>query len=343
MLSRVAEIIFWMSRYLERAENIARFVGVNVHLMLDIPGDEDQQWMPLVRVTGDTEWFEKHYGEATRDNVIQFLTFDENYPHSIRSCLRQARENARSVREAIPTDLWEQINRFYLMTTHSSSEIQAHYNPHDFFSRIRLEANLCYGLCETSLTHNEAWYFWRLGQFLERADKTSRILDVKYFLLLPSPDYVGMPIDNIQWAAVLKSASALTMYRRKHHRITPTDVADFLLFDRDFPRSILYCLSHAIDALHAITLSPVGTYGNSAEHQLGRLASDLNYTTIDEVIQQGLHEFVDRLQLRINRANNAVYETFFATQSPPTQQLPTQAPPAQTNPTATLQRGSAAT
>jgi uncharacterized alpha-E superfamily protein len=161
------------------------------------------------------------------------------------------------------------------------------------------------------MSHGEAWNFARIGMMVERADKTSRILDVKYFMLLPRADLVNSPIDNIQWTAVLKSASAFEMYRKEHHRITPKNVAAFLIFDRDFPRSIRHCATKAKVCLHRITGSSPGSTHNAAEKQAGRLTSGLDYTDIDEVIEQGMHEYLDGLQTQLNQLDAAIGTTFF--------------------------------
>ncbi|MCB9784734.1 MAG: alpha-E domain-containing protein, partial [Candidatus Omnitrophica bacterium] len=241
MLSRVADAIYWLCRYIERAENVARFVDVNRYLMMDLPDSQSGEWKSLITVTGDHKFFLERFDEATEENVIHFLTFDPENPNSILSCVRSARENARSIREIISSEMWEQVNRFYLMVTDPGAKDFATSHPHEFYENVKMASHLFTGLCEGTLTHSEGWHFTRLGRFIERADKTSRILDVKYFILLPEPGYVGSPYDSLQWAAVLKSASALEMYRKRHHRITPGSVVDFLILDSEFPRAIHYC------------------------------------------------------------------------------------------------------
>ncbi len=161
------------------------------------------------------------------------------------------------------------------------------------------------------MSHGEAWNFARIGMMMERADKTSRILDVKYFMLLPQASLVNAPIDHIQWMAVLKSASAFEMFRKEHHNITPNKVADFLIFDNQFPRSIRHCITKAKICLHRITGTPPGAAINLAEKRLGRIQADIEYTDIEEVIEAGLHEYLDNLQSRINEVGAAIGTTFF--------------------------------
>src|ERR1041385_3042096 len=224
MLSRVADSIYWMSRYVERAENVARFVDVNLQLMLDAPSGEDQQWEPLVNTTGDHEDFKKRYGKATQRNVLQFLSFDPENPNSILSCIRAARENARTIREIISSEMWLQLNKFYLMVTAAAADSTDQANPHEFFTEVKNANHLFNGIAAATMTHGEPWHFFHMARMLERAAKTSRILDVKYFILLRSVQDVGTPFDDIQWAAVLRSASAFEMYRKRHGRISPKSV-----------------------------------------------------------------------------------------------------------------------
>lgn len=313
MLSRVANSIYWMCRYIERAENVARFISVNLNLLLDMPFEKGKHWEPVVMTTGDQDLFEKAYSDYTQENVIRFLTFDREYPNSIISCLEAARHNAKSIREIISSEMWEHLNNFYLELADIGSPSFALTDPHRFFKIIQMRSHLFTGLMDCTMSHGEAWNFARMGMMLERADKTSRILDVKYFMLLPQVDLVNTPIDNIQWTSVLKSASAFEMFRKEHHRITPKIVADFLIFDADFPRSIRHCVVKANICLHRIngTHNGHGHTHNSAEKRLGRLEADLEYTDIDEVVNFGMHEYLDNVQTRLNEADAAIGITYF--------------------------------
>jgi uncharacterized alpha-E superfamily protein len=315
MLARVAESIYWMSRYVERAENVARFVEVNLNLMLDQPAGSAQQWKPLVDTTGDAAKFAKRYGTASKQNVIQFLTFDQENSNSILSCLRAARENARSVREIISSEMWEKVNEFYLMM--NSAEAGSQADPQELFASVRMAGHLFAGVTDATMTHNESWNFCRLGRMLERADKTSRILDVKYFLLLPTAADVGTTSDDIQWAAVLRSASAFEMYMKRHGRIAPDTVVEFLLLEKEFPRAIQYCLVRARESVHAISGTPVGMFRHPVERLLGDLCSELAYARIEAIIAAGLHEHLDRLQSKMNHVGEGISETFFAARGAP--------------------------
>lgn len=318
MLSRVADSIYWMSRYVERAENVARFVDVNLNLMLDSP-TRDQQWQPLVNITGDHIDFADRYGPvATADNVLQFLTFDRENPNSIISCLCTARENARSVREIISSEMWLQLNTFYLMVKSAAESGQGLESPHNFFNEVKLASHLFTGITDATMTHGEGWHFCRLGRKLERADKTTRIVDVKYFILLKSAADVGTIYDDMQWAAVLRSASAFEMYRKRHGRITPVAIVEFLLLNGEFPRAVRFCLNSARDSLHAISSAGSDSRGKSADKLLAHICSDLAHANVNDIIKGGLHEYLDALQTNLNRASTGIYERFFATRLPET-------------------------
>ena len=317
MLSRVANSIYWAARYLERAENTARFIDVNLQMSLDAPLAFSDQWEPLVEITGDIVSFRERYREATRDNVIQFLTLDAENPNSIVSCLQQARENARSVREVISSETWEQINRFYLLMTDRGAAQRALKQSFGFFAEAKTLSHVVAGVVDNTMSHNEAWHFYRLGRLLERADNTSRLIDVKYFLLLPSVEDVGGPIDELQWSILLRSATALEMYRKRYGQILPDKVVDFLLLDTEFPRAILFCLIQAEESLHAITGSPAGTFRNPAERIIGSLRSELAYAQVYDIIAAGLHQFLEDLQGRLNAVGDAVAASFFGLEPEP--------------------------
>jgi len=314
MLSRVADSIYWMSSYIERAENVARCVEVNVHLTLDLPmASTEEQWQALVTTMGDLPRFRQRGETPSRSSVLRFLAFDTNNPNSILACVTAARENARMIREVITAEMWEQVNTFYLLVRDAARQGAALEAPQDFLAQVRVSGQQFTGVTDATMSHGEAWRFCRLGRKLERADKTTRILDVKYFLLLPAASDVGTPIDDIQWAAVLRSASAFEMYRKRHGRVASERIVDFLLLDREFPRAVHYCLIDADESLHAISDTRSGTFSNTAEQRLGQMRADLAFTAVADIIAGGLHEYLDGLQLRLNRLSDAIRETFFIT------------------------------
>lgn len=312
MLSRVAESIYWMSRYIERAENVARFIDVNQSLTLSSQADFTPQWAPLIFTTGDEALFEELYDTDRYDqrHVFQFLTFDSRNPNSILSCLTKARENARCVRENLTTAMWEEINKFFLHIRGAAAR-PVLTQPFDFLNDIKRSSHLIWGVTDATMSQGEGWHFSRIGRFLERADKTSRILDVKYFILLPNPKDVGTPMDAVQWGALLESTSALQMYRKFHGRIIPKSVADFLILDRLFPRSMHHCIIRVEESLHAVTGTTEGGFSNPAEKLVGRLKAELDFTHIDDVIAKGMHQFIDHFQVHLNQVGEAIHNSFF--------------------------------
>ena len=316
MLSRVAESMFWMARYIERAENVARFLTGNPELTLGETLPRNQQWSPLVQTTGDHAFFAKEYGDPTRENVEKFLIRDNKSPNTIISCLENARENGRRIRDHISSVMWEELNKFYLMVKVFSEQPRALDETCQFFGQVRLASHLLAGATDASMSRDETWHFGQLGRLLERADKTSRILDVKYYVLLPDPSTVGTPVDVIKWSALLQSADASFMYRREHGRLSPIKIADFLVLSAKFPRSIRHCITRAEESLHAITDTPVGSFRSTEEQKMGRLRAELDYITISEIITFGLHEFIDRIQVKINDVGNAIHSTFFEPEPP---------------------------
>ncbi|MBC7923002.1 MAG: alpha-E domain-containing protein, partial [Ferruginibacter sp.] len=246
MLSRVANSIYWMNRYVERAENYARFISVNFNLSLDLPPEVPEQWKPLVIATADDELFRQRYDNPDRENVVYFMTFDPQNPNSILNNLFYARENARSIRESISKEMWEHINQFYWKVKNAAQSRNQDLNSFQaFFNEVKMGSQLFFGIVDSTITRSEGWHFGRLGRFLERADKTSRCVDVKYFLVLPSVEAVGSPLDILQWSAVLKSASAYNMFRQQYNVIRPAHIVEFLLLDRRFPRAVMYCIRQA--------------------------------------------------------------------------------------------------
>jgi uncharacterized alpha-E superfamily protein len=315
MLGRVANTIYWMNRYLERAENYARFMDVNFNLSLELPPNEIQQWQPLVVITGDWELYQSLNSKVEKTKVIYFLAFEERNPNSIYNCILNARENARAVRTEITKEVWEQINALYFLVKDGQEKKQClDVNIRDFFTQIKNGCQLVYGMYDSTISRNEGWNFGKLGQVLERADKTSRVLDAKYHLLLDSPKEVGSSLDLIQWAALLKSVSAYDMYRKKYGKLSPSCIAEFLILDREFPRSILACLLIAEQSLITLSGSSVG-FSNDAQKQLGALRSQLEYIDINDIIDKGMHEYLDEIQGKLNKISSAIYNSFFVIQT----------------------------
>jgi len=314
MLSRVANSIYWMNRYIERADNYARFISVNFNLALDLPSNIPEQWEPLIVATADQQLFLSNYKEVNRENVLHFMTFDERNPNSILSCLYIARENARTIRECISKEMWEYVNRIYWKVK-NSEEGSKHWEMmkyQGFLEEIKSGSQLFYGIVDSTITRGEGWHFGQIGKQIERADKTTRFLDVKYFTLLPEVEAVGSPLDLLLWSSVLKSNSAYNMFRQQYKLINPSNIVEFLILDKNFPRSVVHCLQEAEVSLYGISGgSSENGYSNTAEKKLSKLLSDIQFTEISDILDLGLHQFLDDYQLRNNEIGLAIYDTYF--------------------------------
>lgn len=321
MLSRVADSLFWMSRYIERAENNARMLDVNLQMMLDVEGFDDrdvaEHWLPIINSLEDTEVFYSIHKKPDADSVAEFITFDRRNPSSICSCLAFARENARTVREQISTEMWEEINKVYLFVRSDEARQLYRSSPYEFYKMIVEGSYLFQGVTDTTMSHGEGWDFIQLGKFIERGDRTSRILDIKYHILLPQGEEVGGNVDTIQWMAVLRSCSANEAYRKVHvGQVHPWRVAEFLITDERFPRSIRFCVDHLDAALHRISGTQGAHFGNEAERLSGRLRSHIIYSKTEEILDPGLHQYLDDIQLKLNDISDAIYELYASNSYP---------------------------
>lgn len=312
MLSRVANCIYWLNRYIERAENYARFMDVNFNLSLEMPPHVSEQWLPLVMSSGDWELFKKHYDSPTKQNVIKFLGFDRFNPSSVYNCISYARENARIVRPELTNEVWEQINQMYFFVKEAyKKELWLQNDLLGFFQDIKKGCYLLYGIIEATTSRTDGWHFGNMGRLIERADKTSRILDVKYHIILPSVEQVGASLDIIQWAALLKSVSAYDMFRKSHGNITPSNIVEFLVLDKYFPRSIFRCVTQLETSLKLISGSNGEGYANKAEKLAGKIRSEMEFSDVADIFQMGLHEYLDQIQIKLNSLSDEVHKAFF--------------------------------
>lgn len=315
MLSRVANLIYWMARYLERAENSLRIVDVNTQLILDAQVRADGEmraWEPIIYVSGDDKVFKELYPTPDVSGAIEFILFNPRNPNSVLSCINLARENARCIREQLSGETWEQLNRLYLDLRGKTIADFHRLGSAEFLSRTRMGILAFYAVAASMLPRNEAWYFYELGRYLERADDTSRLLDVKYFSLLPSVKDVGSTLDAIQWGAVLRSCSAFEAFRKtRRGQINAERVIDYLILDEDFPRSIRYAIVQAEESLRQVTQDADHHFSNAPTRALGRLRADFDYTVIRDIINTGLHEWIDRMQLTIGDIHEEIAKTFF--------------------------------
>lgn len=316
MLSRVAHSLYWMARYIERAENIARIVDVNLQLLLDIRNLDEKRlvayWLPIVQATGDEDAFFKLHPHASGHAVTEFLVFQLENPNSIVQSIFSARENARMVRDQITLELWEELNRLYWFVRTPTARQVWKDSPSDFFQQVKAASLHIIGLTYSTLIHNEGWWFAQVGKFIERADKTSRILDLRYKTL---PEK-GLPkavnqTDVLEWSAILRSCSGWDAYKSIHgSEVSPRLVADFLLLNEDFPRSVRFCVGELNVALRQISGVAEDRFCNDAEKLAGRLVAELQFSTIDEIFEAGLHDYLDLLQLKLNNIGAAMFNTY---------------------------------
>ncbi|MEN9402229.1 MAG: hypothetical protein RL091_932 [Verrucomicrobiota bacterium] len=316
MLSRVANSLYWMSRYIERAENIARLVDVNLQMLLDFRNLDDAtlnaHWIPVVQSSGDEELFRKLYPRTTGQSVTDFMVFNPSNTNSICSSIGQARENARMVRDQITAELWEEINRIYLFVNSPRAKKEWRESPFDFFSTIKSSSLLLQGLTDATIVRSEGWFFIQCGRFLERADKTSRILDVRSASL---PEQGSQTVINqtdvLGWSAVLRSCSAWDAYKALNGaEVQPALVAEFLLLTDDFPRSVRFAVRHLNTVLRRISGIREGRFGNEAEKLAGRLLAELQFSSVDDILAVGLHNYIDLLQGKLNAIGEALFQAY---------------------------------
>jgi uncharacterized alpha-E superfamily protein len=315
MLSRVADSCFWLSRYIERAETNARILDVNMQLLLDLedqePHSAHQHWQPVLATLEDQELFHKLHSEVTPEAVMDFVTFERKNPNGIFSCIGFARENARTVREQISSEMWEQLNRTFLYLREGFARADFRESPIDFYRRLVDRLHAFQGTTDATMIHGEGWDFLQIGKFLERADSTSRVLDIKYHTLLPSGEKVGGHVDVTQWMAVLRSCSGLEAYLKTYvGQVTGWQVAEFLILHDSFPRSLRFCADALDSALHRVSGCDRNHFSDEAERLSGLLRSNLDYTTITSVFQSGLHQFLDQTQLRLIEMASAITATY---------------------------------
>lgn len=329
MLSRVADSLYWMARYIERAENNSRILDVNLQVTLDdentgVDGDKID-WEPILATLEDQKLFHSLYAVTNAETVCEFVTFAKENPNSIRSSVAAARENARTVREYISSEMWERINGLYLWLNSAGARQMFATSAIDFFRHVVDCSHQFHGTTAATLTHGEGWHFLQIGKYLERADSTSRILDLKYHILLPRGEEVGGNVDTVQWQAVLKSCSAFEAYRKIYTgQVTPWTVAEFIILHDSFPRSVRFCVDGVDAALHRISGCDRTHFCSDAERLSGKLLSDLNYARIADIFKIGLHQYLDGIQLRLIEISSAMHSKYCEWLEPATGQSQSQ-------------------
>ncbi len=308
MLSRVADSIFWMARYMERAENLARLLLANQSLMLDSGGNNDRTfWEPILMTTGDEEGYFKLHSEISGDKVQEYLSAHPKNPNSIINCIRTARENARMVRDQLTDEVWRAVNDLYLLVTSDKGAQLLEQSSADFYETIMQGSGLFQGVARATMMRNQAWQFFQMGTYLERADKTSRLIDTCSTVALvvpPHPD--ARPL---RWQALLHSCSAWHGYREHHHSAIPRDVVGFLFLSEQFARSVRFCVREVYNALKQLPVPPGSPTTSNPMRLAGRLFNDIDLALVDDIFAVGLHEYIDSLQARLNALGAAIFET----------------------------------
>jgi uncharacterized alpha-E superfamily protein len=308
MLSRVADRIFWMSRQMERAENMARILGVTSNLVLFGTRDvQEQNLLAPLAITETEEAYRARHAELTLPGLIEFMALDEKNPSSIYSCLKWARENAHAVRWQLTSEMWETINATWLEMRALPRGRVTGAGATQFFDWVKDRSHMFRGVTYGTIVRGEAFNFSRLGTFLERADNTARILDVKYHILLPTVQDVGGALDYYQWAALLRSVSSFETYRTLYRdQIFPIKVAQLLILERRMPRSLAACFDQVKEAMDRIR----GQSDSAAKRLAYELHARLSYADIEEVFQGGLHEYLDGVLADINELGSRIQRAY---------------------------------
>lgn len=329
MLSREADACYWIGRYVERAEATARMVDVHYHTALE-SNRTLFAWSSLLSVADAVDAFSERGAPMTDESVLAYFCFDQDNPDSIIRSWTAARENARTIRDEIASEMWEALNVTFLELGRWNIQLLLRRSPSTFFAYVKESAHRFQGTLDRTLMDGEAKEWINLGRFVERGDQTTRLLDVKYHDLLPAlqqmqstggglqsqlgvpdPYGIGGPLDEHGWASILRSVSAFEMFRKTHRDgITPVNVVDFLVLNARFPASIRYCIAQSTQSLGRIKTAGATPRGHEADRIAGRLLADLTYTRANEIIASGLHEFLQQGQERINALGDAIAQEY---------------------------------
>lgn len=316
MLARDADSMYWMSRYVERAEHVARLLLVNSNLLMDVgelaPTLQQRQWLSVLTVFRMDQSIVKQADTHLGQRVCQYMAFDTANPNSLVSCISRARDNARAVRENISSEMWEAINTLYWSLKSDEAKARFEEAPDEFYRSIMTGSMLFEGLSDQTLAHDQGWHFTLLAKYLERADVTCRVIETKFSILRSADTLLAGAMRNIHWMAVLRSCCSIENFRRQHlGDLDPLRVATFLILEKDFPRSIRYCVHEAYQAIAAIRneVSPLAI--DHTERVLGRLDAQLEYGELSEIMAEGLPAYLTGVQEGLAEAALAVQNTYF--------------------------------
>jgi uncharacterized alpha-E superfamily protein len=315
MLSRVADALFWMSRYLERAEYTARLLDTCFFLDMDLrgasSGPRELHWTSLAAILQQIVPAHKLCGQSPQATMIHWLAFDTENPNSIMSCVSRARYNARSIRGTINSVMWKALNKLYWQLADQNFTQQARESPHDFYEAVEYGSFLFQGACDATLDEDEGWQFIQMGKFLERVDKTLRILDIQYYLLRDIVDPADQSLANMHWAGVLRSCRAYEAYQRFYvGRVEPERVVDFVLLHPASPRSVRFSLEAATRSLTAIAGASPSKSQARADRILGRTLSDLRFAELEQLLRGDFHQFLMGVLERTGQVSRAIQEQY---------------------------------
>ena len=305
MLSRVAERLYWMARYLERAEDTARLTQAYSHLVMDIPAGSEPGWDILVRILDAQIPFGENHRTYDEQDVLTFLIADEDNPGSVHFCIRAARENVRTTRDVLPEEVWEHVNELYLFSQESAAKSVGRRHRHQFLEQVINRCQMINGLLMTTLCRDHAYRFIKLGHLLERADMTTRVIDVGAGALL-GHERLNKAVDPLIWACLLQSLSAMGTYRRTIGPLVEANaVVEFVFRERSLPRSVRFCL----DGIRQ-ELVPLKNHAEALK-VLDRSRRSLSRFNPDTARREDLHDFIDRFQLELNTLGNVIVSTWF--------------------------------
>ncbi|MGH7178077.1 MAG: alpha-E domain-containing protein [Tepidisphaeraceae bacterium] len=314
MLARDADSLYWLARYVERAEHVARLLLVNSNLLMDVgdltPNMQQRLWLSVLTILRlDVPSLD---AGPVAQRIGHFMAFDSHNASSLLSCLTHARENARSIREIISAEMWECVNSLYWSIKSEEAPLKFEDSPEEFYRQIMDGSMLFQGLTDQTLSHDQRWLFMQVAKHFERIDVTCRVLQTKLQILEHADTKLEAALRNIHWMAVLRSCGSIEAYRRSNMgEMDATTVASFLILQRNFPRSIRFCVERACDAISAIRFAAAHRAIDPAERILGRLNAQLEYVDMQEILDSGLGAYLHRIQSTIAEAALAVQKTYF--------------------------------
>ncbi len=312
MLSRIADSLYWIARYMDRAENAARLLDVTYHMLLEQAQTTYRlRWDSVIRITGDQQVFHAIHDEPTPENVCDFVLFREDNGNSVASCIDMVRENARTIRDRLSREMWENVNGLYHRMREMKETARIGDDLHGLCQEIILASQAFNGITDSTLPHDEGWDFLQAGRALERAENTARVVDVEYHKLVDTSSALAEAASQ-QWMAVLKSVGAYEIYRRAYQSaIEPKKVAELLILHQQHPRSVRFNIAWLQTSLRGVSGTGAHSYANEAERLTGKLHDSLVYDRIEDIFARGLHLFLSDVAKTCRRIGEEVARSYF--------------------------------